>query len=506
MDIAVHRISTAIENNEKILIFGDYDVDGITATTILYEFLSYVGADVSYYIPHRILEGYGLQVNHILNYALPEKINLIITVDCGSSSHRAVNIAQNAGIDVIITDHHSISEKRPSAIAVINPKRHDCPSGFDNLAGVGVAFYLLICLRKHLRENHFWENLLEPNLKNLCDLVALGTVADVVPLIDENRIFSKTGLEVINSGNRSGIKALIEVCGINSHFAEADDIAYKLAPRLNAAGRMSHAKTAVELLTATNFGIARQIANTLNKMNLKRQGTQKEIFEEILKYIKDHPELLDKNTLVLENHGWHEGVLGIVASKLVERHFCPVVLISLKNGIGKGSARSIPGFNLYEGLLACSNELESFGGHSMAAGLTIKAENIASFKKKFKSIIHETTAPEDFVPNILIDYELDFDEITAELIDELENLKPFGMGNNEPLFMAKNVKVSSSKIVGKNHRRMILMQPGSKTYQSFHAIRFNTDPETAFNESFDRVAFRLHWNRWNGKKNSPNRY
>ena len=507
MDAAVKRIYSAITDHEKILIFGDYDVDGITATTILFEFLHYTGADVSYYIPHRTKEGYGLHTKHITDYAIPNKINLIITVDCGSSSNNAVKTASSSEIDVIITDHHEIPDKPSHAVAVLNPKRHDCPSGFHDLAGVGVAFYLLICLRKHLRDNHFWQNRPEPNLKSLCDLVALGTVADIVPLVDENRILVKTGLEIINAGKRCGIKTLIEFSGIIrlQRTVDTEDVAFRLAPRLNAAGRIDHASTAVELLMANSLETARQLAQSLNNMNIKRHDIEQKIMDDIFEYLKNNQHLLKNSSLVLSDNGsdntWHEGVLGIIASRMVKKYFRPVILIAIKDGIGKGSARSIPGFNIYNGLMSCSDLLETFGGHSMAAGLQIKAEHMDIFQKNFESTVQQMTTSDDFVQTISIDYELNFDDISDALINELETLKPFGAGNHEPLFMAKNVRVMDSKIVGKNHRRMLLNQSAAGgTGNSFNAIHFNVDTNKNLQEHFDQIAFRLRWNYWNGKK------
>ena len=517
-DAAVKRIYLAITGHEKILIFGDYDVDGITATTILFEFLHYTKADVSYYIPHRTREGYGLHTKHITDYAIPNKINLLITVDCGSSSNNAVKTASSCKIDVIITDHHEISDKPSHAVAVLNPKRDDCSSDFHSLAGVGVAFYLLICLRKHLRDNHFWQNRPEPNLKSLCDLVALGTVADMVPLVDENRILVKTGLEVINSGKRCGIKTLMEFSGIIrlQRTVDTEDIAFRLAPRLNAAGRIEHASTAVELMTTNNLETARQLAQSLNNMNFKRHDIEQKIMEDISEYLKNNQHLLKNSSLVLADFAivattaesdneldnmWHEGVLGIVASRMVKKYFRPVVLIAIKEGVGKGSARSIPGFNIYKGLKSCSDLLEAFGGHSMAAGLQIKAENMDVFQKNFENAVQQMTTPDDFVQTISIDYELNFDDISDALLDELETLKPFGTGNHEPLFMAKNVMVMDSKIVGKNNRRMLLKQSAAgRTGNSFNAIHFNVDTSKNLKENFDQIAFRLRWNYWNGKK------
>lgn len=511
MDAAVNRIYSAILNHEKILIFGDYDVDGITATTIMCEFLGYTGADVSYYIPHRIKEGYSLHAKHITDYAIPNRINLIITVDCGSSSNNAVKEAQHAGIDIIITDHHEISGKPPDAVAVLNPKRHDCTSGFEDLAGVGVAFCLLICLRKHLRDNNFWRQKTEPNLKNYCDLVALGTVADMVPLVDENRILVKTGLEVINSGGqcsiKGGIKALIKSSGIirMRRTVDTEDVAFRLAPRLNAAGRIDHALTAVELLTTNSLETARQLAQSLNNMNFKRHEIEQKIMEDIFEYLKNNQRLLKNGSLILSDNElgnrWHEGVLGIVASRIVNKYFRPVVLIAVKNGIGKGSARSIPGFNIYKGLVSCSDHLEAFGGHSMAAGLKIKAEHLDIFQENFENAVKQMTSPANFVQTINIDYELNFDDISDALINELETLKPFGTGNHEPVFMAKNIRVMDSRIVGKNHRRMVLEQPPADGRgKTINAIHFNVDTGKNLRDNFDQIAFRLGWNHWNGKK------
>lgn len=497
MDMAVRRIHAAVIRGEKILIFGDYDVDGITSAAVLSEFLTYIGAEVSCYIPHRVKEGYSLQTGHIRKYAAAKEIRLIITVDCGSKSHDAVSLAKAAGIDVIVTDHHATDGNMPEAVAVVNPKREDCTAGFDHLAGVGVVFCLLICLRKYLRDIKFWQNRPEPNLKKYCDLVALGTVADVVPLTAENRILSKTGLELINSGERTGIRALVRACGIGENRpADSDDIAFRLAPRLNAAGRVGHARTSLSLLTTDDTESARQIARDLNLMNQQRQGLEKEIFEEILDYLKQHPDMLRQYSLVLSDPGWHEGILGIVASRIAERCYRPVILIGTGNGLGKGSGRSIPGIDLHAGLIACEKDLEFFGGHAMAAGLTIRTDRIPRFRKNFENAIRQTAEPRHFSREILIDYELGFDEFSDELLDELKSLEPFGEGNPEPLFMARDIRVSCSKIVGEKHRRMILRQQSGK---SINAIQFNIDTDRPLQDRFDRMAFRLRRNHWNGK-------
>ncbi len=500
MDVAINRIHKAITGNEKILIFGDYDVDGVTATVILLNFLRYAGADVSYYIPHRVTEGYSIQPAHISSYARPQKIDLIITADCGSDSHQAVAAAKRSGIDMIITDHHIITENIPPALAVINPKRRDCPANLQNLAGVGVAFFLLICLRTRLREKGFWQKRPEPNLKNYCDLVALGTVADMVPLVEENRILCKTGLKLIQAGHRPGLAALSEASAIHSDVLDADDIAFRLAPRLNAAGRMDHAARAVELLTAKEMDLAVKTANTLNLLNQKRRQIEQGIYADIQRFLEINPSLLQQRSLVLSGQGWHAGVLGIVASQIVNAYYRPVVLITTRDGFGMGSGRSIAGLNLYEALVSCKPYLESFGGHSMAVGLKIREENIAEFQTAFESLIRRRIQPEDLTPTLQIESELDFDTISDALVNELETLMPFGNGNPEPLFMAANVTVVSSKIVGKNHRRMILRQASAPNAPLLQAIQFNVDSRDSNKQHFPQVIFKLRWNRWKERK------
>ena len=500
VDKAVNRIHKAILDGEKILIFGDYDVDGITSVVILLNFLRLTGADVSYYIPHRINEGYSIQPMHISRYIRPNQFDLIITADCGSGSHQAVEAANRFGIDMVITDHHNISRDIPPALAVINPKRHDCRAGLQNLAGVGVAFFLLICLRARLRETGFWETGKEPNLKNYCDLIALGTVADMVPLVEENRILSKTGIELIKAGSRPGLNALLEASAIQDRALNADDIAFRLAPRLNAAGRMDHAAQAVNLLIAEDTAAAAQLARTLNLLNRKRQDLEKSILADIQQFMELNPSLLQRRSLVLHSHRWHAGVLGIVASRLMREYTKPVILITIENGVGKGSARSLEGINIYDALAECRPFLESFGGHALAAGLQVREDTIADFQEAFEMQIQRTVSADRLTPVLQIDAELDFEAISEGLVDEIELLMPFGTDNPEPLFMASDIKVINSKIVGKRHRRMMLGQASTYTMITYPAIHFNVPKEDAKKTHFNRIVFRLQWNRWNGKK------
>lgn len=501
IDRATRRIHRAIVGQEKILIFGDYDVDGVTATTLLFEFLSGLGADVSYYIPHRTEEGYGLKRRHVADYAAPKKVNLIITADCGITSHGAADAAEGLGIDLIITDHHNPAATLPNAYAVVNPKRADCRAGFDNLAGVGVAFCLVVCLRRHIRGQGGWAERPEPNLKHACDLVALGTIADMVPLEGANRILSKAGLGVINSGRRPGLRILSEGAGLKRGKVNATDVAFRLGPRINAAGRLSHAGQAVELMLTGNTPEAAEIVERLNRLNTERRELETGILDAIQRRLEGDPALLGRKSIVMAGEKWHLGVLGIVASRLLRTHYRPVVLLTLQHGVAIGSARSIPGFDLYRGLERCAAHLEKFGGHTLAAGLAVKAGEIDRFRDCFEAVVERMTVAEDFTPRVSIDAVLDFGAVSGRLIDELDALKPYGQGNPEPLFMAQNVRVVSSRIVGKYHRKMELGQPQAAPGRRFQAIQFQIDPAAPLPEHFERLAFRLDWNYFNYKKN-----
>ncbi|MBF0203553.1 MAG: single-stranded-DNA-specific exonuclease RecJ [Desulfamplus sp.] len=506
MKKAVERIYTAICNKEKILIFGDFDADGITATVLLHEFLSYAEAEVSWYIPHRIREGYSLKSAHI-EMAVKQKCDLLITVDCGSDSHDAVRAAIKEDIDVIITDHHEITNFRPPALAVVNPKQKDCKSGLDYLAGVGVAFYLVIALRSHLRQKEFWENIPEPNLMEYCDLFAIGTIADMVPLKAENRILSKAGITTIHKGKREGLKALIAVSRLDQNAIDSDDIGFRIAPRINAAGRISHSRICVDLLTEKNRVKAEQTAFILDELNKKRQEMEKRIVDEIEKRISLDPEILKRSSIVMEDSAWNAGVLGIAASRISRKYSRPVVLISTASSFSvpsssssvasypvssiptasakiasiptasvagspknvvipaTGSCRSIGNINIHEALCACAVLLENFGGHRMAAGISIKPENIKKFADCFEDQISRLATSEDFIPKIIIDAHIHIDEITASFMEEIERLRPFGTDNPEPLFQCSDVKVVSSFMIGSKHRKMVLKQIGQKQEQ-----------------------------------------
>ncbi len=499
MDVAVNRIHRALQRREKILIFGDYDVDGVTSTAIMVDFLSRAGARVAHYIPHRIREGYGLKEAHVRQCIVPRGIDLLITVDCGSGSHAAARTAAAAGVDVIITDHHSIGAELPPALAVINPKRGDGPPGFENLAGVGVAFSLLIALRRHLREAGFWRDGAAPNLKHYCDLVALGTVADMVPLVGDNRILARTGIEMMASRPRPGLQSLMEIAGMRGHRVDAEDIAFRLAPRINAAGRIKHADRAVALLTAPDLHTARQLAEPLERLNTQRQILEKVILQQIEERLAANPSLLEKGALVLSDRDWHLGVLGIVASRLMQRYGRPVVLITTQSGTGKGSARSVPGTDLYRLLEETADLLTGFGGHALAAGLEVDPANIDHFSRAFEAAVARN-AGDAPAPVRDIDWPLELTAISDRLIDELEQLKPFGTGNPEPVFVASDLRVTGARTVGRNHRKMTLRPAGSRDAHPLDAIWFNADPALPSLPRIRRLAYRLRWNHWNGRK------
>lgn len=500
MDIAVERISTAIFNRERILIFGDYDVDGVSGTALLLEFLTYAGADVTYYLPNRFTEGYGLSTTCVQEIAVPGNIALIITVDCGTSSLEAVKRAHESGIDVIITDHHEVPDELPPAFAILNPKQPGCPFPFSSLSGVGVVFNLVLALRKHLREKRFWDKRPEPNLKAYCDFVALGTVADIVPLKDENRILVKGGLDILDCGERPGITALKVVSGIAAEHTTTWDIAFRLAPRINAAGRLDHASTGLELLRASDEERAQSLALRLNEENTSRQAIENNIISDVKRMLAAEPDWSSKKSLVLAKKGWHEGVIGIVASRLVELYYRPVVLIALTGGMAKGSARSIEGFNLYQALEACGTLLERFGGHEAAGGLYIRPENIHRFRTYFEDYVRKNTRPEDFQPKLVIDSLLSLEDISMELLEQLEKMAPFGPGNPEPLFASSNIDVIYSRVVGTNHLQLQVRESKNPDNRPVGAIIFNAGEDLKDIKRFDRIAYSLRLNRWKKRK------
>ena len=447
MDKAVERIITAMKESQKIMVHGDYDVDGVTSLSLLYRNLTSIGLNVIPYIPDRFTEGYGLSSQGI-EKAKEEGISLIITVDCGITALEEIEMARKYGIDVIVTDHHEPRETLPEATAIINPKVDDYP--FKDLAGVGVAFKLLEALYRKLslNLNHLYWDL---------DLVALGTVADIVPLVKENRVFVHFGLKILEKSKKAGIKSLKSVTGLNGKV-EPWHISFILAPRLNAAGRLNHAIEAFKLLSTRDGLEALQLARELDRTNKERQGIERKILSEAKKMVRRMD--LDKDwVIVLGSEDWHEGVIGIVASKLVEQYNRPTILLSFTGGIGKGSGRSIQNFNLFNALLDLEKYLLSFGGHKMAAGLRLEKENLQDFRRALNKLAKERLKKEYFEPELYIDGEIRLSDINQDILSVYRKLSPFGMGNPQPVFVVKNVTVKNDiRVMKDRHISFTLKQ------------------------------------------------
>jgi single-stranded-DNA-specific exonuclease len=453
MQKAVERVIKAIHNREKITIYGDYDADGITSVAVLVKFLRQFHPSVDYYIPDRILEGYGL------NKVAVDRIqaggsHLIITIDCGISDYEAVSYARSKGLDTIILDHHEVPGTIPEAAAVVNPNQSDCSFPFKYLAAVGIAFNFLIALRSLLRKEGFWAERKYPNIREYLDLVAIGTIGDISPMLDENRIFTKVGLELITENRRIGLAALKEVSGIENQVIDSGKASYCLVPRINAAGRIGSPLDAVRLLLTDNIEEARDLARKLDQCNRKRQAMERVIFSEITQSIGENADLSKRSVLVFASPKWHPGVIGIVASRLVDRYCRPAILISLKDGIGKGSGRSVSAFNIYEGLKKCDLRLMSYGGHRFAAGVSIKEEEIPAFTDQLDAVIKEETTMIDFISQTTIDATCRLSDVNYALLSELDMLAPYGSQNPEPVLCARNVNISAPSVVGNNHLRM----------------------------------------------------
>ncbi len=492
MDKAVERIEKAIAGKEKIAVYGDYDVDGITATALMYEFLSDIGADAEYYIPDRKGEGYGINIMAV-NTLLKRGIRLMITVDCGITAIGEAEFAKLQHMDMIITDHHTCKDRLPTAAAaILNPKRDDCEYPFDSLAGVGVAFKLILALamKRGMRTREVFDKYV--------DLATLGTIADVVPLLGENRIIVDKGLCALQNPKRVGIEAIMDVAGMNGKTLNASNIAFAVAPRLNAAGRLGSATTAVELLLTKDTERAREIALSLDEENKERQLTEKRIFDEALHMIAADANSAKKKVIVLANEGWHQGVIGIVASRLCDKYYKPCILISCSNGVGKGSGRSIKAFNLFDALTKCEKYLTDFGGHAVAAGLNINTSDIDAFTKEINRYADEILTADDMVPSVEIDCPLTERSLTIANAKMFSKLEPFGMGNEKPVFALANARVAAADAVGMDNKHLRLRI--IKNNQTINCIGFSMGQyaDTLFAGDFVNIAFQLDINSYRG--------
>ncbi len=505
MDEAVERICRALQQREPMMLCGDYDVDGISGTALLYLFLSNLGAAVSFHIPDRLTEGYGLH-RDTLQRMHQDGITLVITVDCGSSDRDQVAFARQRGMDVIITDHHEVPAELPPAAAMINPKQPGCNFPFDGLAGVGVAFNLLMALRTRLRERLFFAGRAEPNLREYLDLVALGTIADMVPLVDENRILVKHGLMELSRGNRKGIQALKDVCGLPSAPISSSQVAFRLAPRLNAAGRIGKALDSARLLITDDDGEARRIARQLDEENLRRQRLENRIFKEACALVDAASGEEERSSIVLASPEWHPGVIGICASRLLDRYYKPAVLIACDQatGMGKGSARSHDRFHLYEGLKACGHVLEKYGGHHSAAGLSLRLDNLEAFSELFDAAAAGSAAEGPYARFLVIDAETRLQEFSEAVVQEIARLEPFGLYNPEPTFASPAFDTFSFQVVNRGHLKLKIREDGV----GYDAIGFNLAERfhalgpggTAAPQGRMRIAFFPRMNEWQGVK------
>lgn len=495
MKKGVERLIRAIRNKEKVAIYGDYDADGITSLAILYRFLQGILDNVIYYIPDRVSEGYSLN-RMAIDRLKAQNVSLIITVDCGVSDREEIEYAHSRDMDTIVLDHHEVPPKIPeAAAAVINSNRSDCPFPFKPLAGVGIVFNFLIALRGGLRNIGFWSNRPYPNLKDYLDLVALGTIGDLSPLVDENRIFARIGLDLINEDRRVGLKALRDTAGLGSTVIDSGVASFALIPRINAAGRVGIPDDSVQLLLTDDPSEALRIAARLESCNRERQRLEKTIFDEIMARIHSMGDAKEKGAIVLASPEWHPGVIGIVASRVVDRFYRPTILISLKDGIGKGSGRSIAEFNLYEGLKICDPLLISYGGHRYAAGISVKEGDIERLSEVLGEIVKEGLVVQELIPETFIDAQCSLSQVTHELVSQFDRLAPFGTRNPEPIICARSVQVSSPTVVGNRHLKMRVYGDGV----SCSSIWFNKGDYAQDIEGVRLdIAFTPQINYWNG--------
>ena len=490
MDRASERLSIAIRSNEKVLVYGDYDVDGTTATAIVYNFLKEFGVVVDYYIPHRFKEGYGINPEGV-QYAYEMGAQVIVSVDCGITAIEEAEEIKALGMDLIICDHHTVGATLPDAYAVLDPKREDCSSTFDGLSGAGVGFKLVQATLARL-------GLPAKIAYDYLDLLAVSIASDIVPIIDENRILMWAGLDRLRTNPRVGIQALMDHIRVPQAELDTKKIVFSIGPRINAAGRMGDASTAVKLLIAKDEPEAKLMARELESINAKRRNTDITTMNEAVEQIEEQLNMDRISALVLFNPDWHLGVIGIVASRLVDLYHRPTIMLSEVDGKIKGSARSIRGFNIYEAILECDDLLEQFGGHEYAAGLTLKNGVLKEFRKRMNSKAVEELSGSSFEAELLVDAEINLSEIDGKFWKLLHQFQPFGPGNTKPLFASRGLsKVGVPTIVGNGHLKLRLKQEDSPI---FDAIGFNMHdlmPIVRDEKKFD-IAYELEENTWNG--------
>ena len=456
MDKAVERIKKAIENKERIYIYGDYDVDGVSSTSILVLYFKSINYPVKYYIPNRLEEGYGINENAI------EKIHadgceLIITVDCGITSVKEVDLANELGIDVIVTDHHECQSEIPNAYAIVNPKQYDCNYPFDMICGCGVAFKMI----QALTDKEEFKN----TMYNYLEIVTLATICDIVPLVDENRIIVKNGLKLMKEGKNLGLRELIKVCGIETNKIGSSHIGFSVGPRINASGRLGYSYLGVQLFTTDCEDEAREIANILEAKNIERQLIESKMYKEAEEIIANDESYNKDKVLVVAKEGWQHGIIGIVASKLTEKYYKPTILLTIEGDEATGSARSIKGFNMFEALESCKELMNKFGGHEQAAGLALNRNNIKELKERINEIADYNLTKEDLIENVNVEYELDEESADLDLVEDLHKLEPFGMSNPSPRFIMRDLLLTHIYKMGKNKQHLKLIVEKDKIYE-----------------------------------------
>ncbi len=487
----VERIARAIHQKEKILIYGDFDVDGVTSIVVLKKTIQLLGGVCGYYIPRRLTDGYGLKQEAIDEFK-DQGYSLVISVDCGIRATEVAEFTKNIGLDLIVTDHHLPGDVLPNAYSILNPKQNDCPYPEKNLAGVGVVFKLCQALLHEFDRERAAEQFLS--------FVAIGTVADLVSLTDENRIIVKHGLEALRNPDNIGLLTLIEMAGVKGKDISCIDLAFKIAPRINAVGRMGGSNAAVDLFDSMDPEYVRNIVSDMNRKNIMRQQEERVILEEIEELTVRHPELFSDPVLVLAGDNWHRGVIGIVASRIMERFFRPTIILSIENGEAHGSGRSTSKFSLLQALQSCDDILIKYGGHALAAGLTLLDENVDPFRERINHFAMQSLQPEDMIPELLIDSFLELSQINFKLLDEINELAPFGEGNPIPVFATPNVKVYSGPWLLKDKHLKIKV---GNVLQNFDAVwwkKGNLFDKLIYQKQIS-IVYSILCNEYNGVSN-----
>lgn len=493
MDKAVARLNKAIGNKERIMIYGDYDVDGTTAVALVFKYLRPYSSGLEYYIPDRYDEGYGISFKGI-DYAAEIGVSLIISLDCGIKAIEKIEYAKTKGIDFIICDHHMPDKVLPDAVAVLDPKREDSNYPYDHLSGCGVGFKFMQAFAK--------SNSLEPmDLESLLDLVAVSIASDIVPITGENRILAYYGLKQLNSNPSTGLEGIINICELGGKDITISDIVFKIGPRINASGRMMNGKEAVELLLSKTEDVAREKSRSIDQYNKERRELDKKITDEANEIINNFHDIEDRKAIIVFNPEWHKGVIGIVASRLTEKYYRPAVVLTQATGLITGSARSVTGFDIYKAIENCRDLLENFGGHTYAAGLSLKEENLEAFKQRFEELASENIEPEQMIPQIDIDTELDLSDISKNFVEDLKKMSPFGPDNQKPIFCTRNVRdFGTSKLVGRELEHIKLEIIDEEANIPVHGIAFGMHRHSKHiksNKPFD-ICYTVEENTYNG--------